>query len=154
MDVLIVLGSTSDKERGKEALSTLEGLGVDAKIVVASAHRSPDRLREIVRKSDANVFIAMAGMSAALPGAVASLTTRPVIGVPLSGKLNLDSILSVIQMPPGVPVAAVSLDGARNAALLAAEILGLSDDRLHERLREYREDMTRQVVEGSESVGD
>lgn len=154
MDVLIVLGSASDADRGKEALATLDGLGVGAQMIVASAHRSPDRLREVVQKSDAKIFIAMAGMSAALPGAIAALTTRPVIGVPLSGKLNLDSVLSVVQMPPGVPVAAVSLDGARNAALLAAAILGLSDPNLRGRLSDYRENMAQQVAQDSERVGD
>ncbi len=153
MDVLIVLGSASDADRGKEALATLQELGVDAQMIVASAHRSPDRLKRVVEDSDAKVFIAMAGMSAALPGAIASLTTRPVVGVPLSGKLNLDSLLSVVQMPPGIPVAAVSLDGAKNAALLAAAILGLSDRKLEGRLRDYREAMAQQVARDSERVG-
>jgi 5-(carboxyamino)imidazole ribonucleotide mutase len=153
MDVLVVLGSVSDIDRGKRALQVLEEFGVEAEMVIASAHRTPDRLREVVQASDARVFIAMAGMSAALPGAIASLTLRPVIGVPLSGKLNLDSILSVTQMPPGVPVAAVSLDGAENAALLAVEILALSDDGLREKLRAYRERMAEGVARDSQQLG-
>ncbi len=153
MEVLIILGSASDGDMGKEALQVLEGLGVDAELVVASAHRSPERLRRLVEKSDAKVFIAMAGMSAALPGAIAALTVRPVIGVPMSGKLNIDSVLSVLQMPPGVPVAAVALDGAKNAALLASEILALSDRKLRKQLREYREGLTQKVAQDSEKLG-
>lgn len=139
MDVLVVLGSVSDQERGEQVLEVLRELGVETDVVVASAHRTPDLLRQIVRESDAKVFIALAGMSAALPGVIAALTLRPVVGVPLSGKLNLDAILSVSQMPPGVPVAAVSLDGAENAAILAAEILALSRPDLESRLRSYRD---------------
>ena len=106
-DVLIVMGSKSDAEVGKKAASVLSDFGVDHKMVVASAHRTPDHLRELVRSSDAKVFIAIAGLSAALPGTIAAYTTKPVIGVPVSGKVNLDSILSITQMPPGIPVAAV-----------------------------------------------
>ncbi len=153
MDVLIVLGSISDIERGRKALQVLEEFGVKAELKVASAHRTPERLRQIVERSEVKVFIAMAGMSAALPGAIASLTTRPVIGVPLSGKLNLDSVLSVSQMPPGVPVAAVSLDGSENAALLAIEILALSVPELGEKLRSYREKVAEGVARDSREVG-
>lgn len=150
---MVILGSVSDVDRGKRALEVLEEFGVEAEMVIASAHRTPERLREVVMNSDAKVFIAMAGMSAALPGAVASLTIRPVIGVPLSGKLSLDSILSVTQMPPGVPVAAVSLDGAVNAALLAVEILALVDGSLREKLRAYRERMAEGVARDSRKLG-
>lgn len=153
MDVLIVLGSGSDAEQGEKALETLRDFDVEAQLVVASAHRTPDRLRKVVEAADARVFIAMAGMSAALPGTVAALTTKPVIGVPLSGKLNLDSVLSVTQMPPGIPVAAVSLDGAMNAALLAVEILALSHPSLQERLEAYREGLRAGVAKDSESLG-
>ncbi len=153
MDVLVILGSKSDADRGEKAVALLEEFGVPSKLVVASAHRSPDRLRRLVEDSDARIFVAMAGMSAALPGAVAALTTRPVIGVPLSGKLNLDSILAVTQMPPGIPVAAVSLDGAENAALLAVEILALADPKLRGRLEAYREGMREAIAKDSQIVG-
>lgn len=153
MDVLIILGSVSDRASGEKALRQLEEFGVEAQLVVASAHRTPDRLRRIVQESDARVFIAMAGMSAALPGTVAALTTQPVIGVPLSGTLNLDALLSVVQMPPGVPVAAVSLDGAVNAALLAVEILALADPKLGEKLQAYRTRRAEAVVADSEKLG-
>ncbi|MCJ2531832.1 MAG: 5-(carboxyamino)imidazole ribonucleotide mutase [Candidatus Thermoplasmatota archaeon] len=153
MDVLVILGSKSDADRGEKAVAILEEFGVPSKLVVASAHRTPDRLRRVVEDSDARIFVAMAGMSAALPGTVAALTTRPVIGVPLSGKLNLDSVLAVTQMPPGIPVAAVSLDGAENAALLAVEILALADPELQARLEAYREGMREAIAKDSQIVG-
>jgi 5-(carboxyamino)imidazole ribonucleotide mutase len=151
-DVTILLGSKNDISVGEKALDILRKFDVSAEIVVASAHRTPERVKEIVSKSDAKVFIAIAGLSAALPGAVAALTMRPVIGVPVSGKINLDSILSIVQMPPGVPVAAVGLDRGDNAALLALEILALSDRRIHDKLIEYRNEMAKQVERDSEEV--
>ncbi|MFQ5986725.1 MAG: 5-(carboxyamino)imidazole ribonucleotide mutase [Thermoplasmata archaeon] len=153
MDVLVILGSKSDAVRGEKALAILEEFGVPAGLIVASAHRTPDRLRKVVEGSEAQVFIAMAGMSAALPGTVAALTIRPVIGVPLSGKLNLDSVLAVTQMPPGIPVAAVSLDGAVNAALLATEILALANPDLRDRLEAYRDRMRMAIAEDSGDLG-
>ena len=153
MDVLVILGSKSDADRGKKAVAVLEEFDVQTRLIVASAHRTPNRLRKAVEDSDAQIFIAMAGMSAALPGTVAALTIRPVIGVPLSGKLNLDAVLAVTQMPPGVPVAAVSLDGAVNAALLAVEILALSQPTLRERLETYREGMREAIEKDSGSLG-
>lgn len=151
-DVTILLGSKNDISVGEKALDILRKFDVSAEIVVASAHRTPERVKEIVSKSDAKVFIAIAGLSAALPGAVAALTMRPVIGVPVSGKINLDSILSIVQMPPGVPVAAVGLDRGDNAALLALEILALSERRIHDKLIEYRNEMAKQVERDSEEV--
>jgi 5-(carboxyamino)imidazole ribonucleotide mutase len=108
----------------------------------------------MVEESDAKIFIAVAGMAAALPGAIASYTVRPVIGVPVSGKVNLDSILSIVQMPPGIPVAAVGVDRGENAALLAAEMLALEDGRLRDKLLAHRKEMERQVEKDSEEVGD
>ncbi|TMA07831.1 MAG: AIR carboxylase family protein, partial [Methanobacteriota archaeon] len=100
VEVLIVLGSKTDSEVGKKAGSLLDEFGVEHEMVVASAHRTPDLLRDLIRNTPAKVFIAVAGLSAALPGTIAAHTTKPVIGVPVSGKLNLDAILSVSQMPP------------------------------------------------------
>ena len=100
VDVLIVLGSKTDAEVGKQASSFLDQFGVGYEMVVASAHRTPDLLRDLIRNTTAKVFIAIAGLSAALPGTIAAHTTKPVIGVPVSGKLNLDAVLSVSQMPP------------------------------------------------------
>ncbi|HKZ98132.1 MAG TPA: 5-(carboxyamino)imidazole ribonucleotide mutase [Thermoplasmata archaeon] len=152
-DVVIVLGSKSDAEVGKAASSILKDFGVEHEIVVASAHRTPELLRDLVRNTPAKVFIAAAGMSAALPGTIAAHTTKPVIGVPVSGKVNLDAILSVSQMPPGVPVAAVGLDRGENAAILAVEILALRDERLADKLREHREAMKKWVLEDSRTLG-
>ncbi|MGD0638393.1 MAG: AIR carboxylase family protein, partial [Nitrososphaerales archaeon] len=104
-----------------------------------SAHRNPEGLKVYVSASDARVFIAVAGLAAHLPGVIASMTLRPVIGVPVNVKLNgLDSLLSIVQMPPGVPVACVGVDNARNAGILAAEILALTDSGVAERLERMR----------------
>jgi len=136
--VCIIMGSKSDMPVAEKAIKVLSELRVPFTVTVASAHRTPDRVKGIVKESDADVFIAIAGLSAALPGVVSALTRRPVIGVPVSGKVNLDAVLSIVQMPPGVPVAAVGLDRGDNAAILAAEILALHDKALAERLRDLR----------------
>ncbi len=154
VDVLIVLGSKTDAEVGKQASSFLDQFGVGYDMVVASAHRTPDLLRDLIRNTTAKVFIAIAGLSAALPGTIAAHTTKPVIGVPVSGKLNLDAVLSVSQMPPGVPVAAVGLDRGENAAILAVEILALRDERLEEKLKEHREALKKWVLEDSRTLGE
>src|SRR2546429_7658331 len=106
VDVLIVLGSKTDAEVGKQASSFLDQFGVGYEMVVASAHRTPDLLRDLIRNTTARVFIGVAGLSAALPGTIAAHTTKTVLGGPVSGKLNLDAGLSVSQMQPGLPVAA------------------------------------------------
>jgi phosphoribosylaminoimidazole carboxylase PurE protein len=127
----IVMGSESDRETMQAAANELEKLGIACEVRVMSAHRQPDLVSEYARGARARglrVLIAGAGLSAALPGVVAAHTDLPVIGVPLSSRLSaaggLDAILSVVQMPPGVPVAAVGLDNARNAGVLAARIIG------------------------------
>ena len=138
--VSVVMGSESDRELGEKAASTLSDFGVEHEMVVYSAHRDPEGLKAYVNSSNASVFIAIAGLSAALPGTIASHTFRPVIGVPKEVKLGgLDSLLSIVQMPSGVPVACVGVDNARNAAVLATEILALGDDGLKKKLGEYRE---------------
>lgn len=139
-DVTIIAGSPSDKDLTSKVEKLLRDFGVEYESLIASAHRNPDRVREIVVSSQAKVFIAIAGLSAALPGAIASHTTRPVIGLPKSVKLGgLDSLLSIAQMPPGVPVATVGIDNAKNAAILALEVLAVGDEKLSKRLLEYRE---------------
>jgi 5-(carboxyamino)imidazole ribonucleotide mutase len=150
--VLVILGSKSDLEVGQKAVATLKKFGVGTRIVVASAHRTPDRVKRLVEESDADVFIAVAGLAAALPGTIASFTVKPVIGVPVSGKVNLDSILSIVQMPPGIPVAAVGVDRGENAALLAVEMLALNDPRLKQELQKHRREMADQVEKDSEEV--
>lgn len=123
-DVLVLAGSKSDEKIVKKATDALDELGVSYEADYCSAHREPGRLDEIISKSSARVFICIAGLSAALPGVVASKTEKPVIGVPVESKLaGLDALLSTVQMPPGVPVAAVGIDNGKNAAILAKRIL-------------------------------
>ena len=137
--VSLIIGSESDRELGEKAEAILKDFGVDHDFEVFSAHRNPQALKDFVEASDSEVFIAIAGLSAALPGFIAAHTLKPVIGVPKDVKLGgLDSLLSIVQMPTGVPVACVGVDNARNAALLAIEILALADEGLREKLGEYR----------------
>lgn len=151
-EVLIIMGSKSDLPVGQKALDVLKELGISQEIKVASAHRTPKLVQELVEKSDAKVFIAIAGLAAALPGLMAAHTVKPVIGVPVSGKVNLDSVLSIVQMPPGIPVAAVGLDGGENAALLAAEMIALCNPDLARRLEEHRRAQESKVHADSSSL--
>jgi 5-(carboxyamino)imidazole ribonucleotide mutase len=146
MKILIIMGSSSDAPVAEKAKALLEEFKVPCSVTVASAHRTPDLLKSLVEKSDADVFIGIAGLSAALPGSIAAHTVKPVIGVPVSGKVNLDAILSIIQMPPGIPVGAVGLDRGENAALLAVEILAVSDKKLQKKLVEYRKKMREKAL--------
>lgn len=142
--VSVVVGSRSDLELAEKAVEVLRELGVECEVRVLSAHRNPKELEEYVSKSDAEVFIAIAGLSAALPGYIASRTLKPVVGVPRSVKLGgLDALLSTVQMPTGVPVACVGIDNPKNAALLAAEVLGLKYEEVRSRLAEYRRRLSR-----------
>ena len=155
--VLIIMGSDSDAEQMSQAAAALDELGVPYDFTVASAHRSPDRAKQIVtdaEKNGAAVFIAGAGMAAHLPGVVASLTTRPVIGVPLaSGSLQgVDARDAIVQMPPGIPVASVAIGGARNAGILAAQIIATSDADLFAKMREQRRSMADAVTAKSKKV--
>ncbi len=144
------MGSKSDEKVGEKAVKVLKELDIDYEITVSSAHRAPDRTRELCQGAD--VFITIAGLSAALPGVVASHTTKPVIGVPVSGKVNMDSILSILQMPPGIPVAAVGLDRGDNAALLAAEILAVSHEEIGEKLTRYRARWGEKILKDAEEI--
>jgi 5-(carboxyamino)imidazole ribonucleotide mutase len=123
-DIAVISGSKSDQEIVDKILRRLEERGASYEHKILSAHRNPKELEKYVAESDARVFIGVAGLSAALPGVIASRTTRPVIGVPVSAKLGgMDSLLSIVQMPPGVPVACVGIDNGENAALLALRML-------------------------------
>jgi len=146
MKILMILGSKSDMPVAEKAEKILKNFSVKYEIKVASAHRTPEYLKKMVEKSDAEVFIGVAGLSAALPGAIASHTIKPVIGVPVSGKVNLDSILSIVQMPPGIPVGGVGLDRGDNAALLAVQILSITDKKLAEEMNKYRKEMKEKVM--------
>jgi len=124
VDIAVISGSKSDQMIVDRILDRLKEEGVSFEHQVLSAHRNPKELEEYVSSTDAQIFIAVAGLSAALPGVIASRTHRPVIGVPVSAKLGgLDALLSIVQMPPGVPVACVGIDNGENAALLAIRIL-------------------------------
>jgi len=130
VDVSILSGSASDASVVQRVAEVLNEHGVTWETRVISAHRDPAALDDYIQRSDCKVFIAVAGLSAALPGVVASRTKRPVIGVPVSGKLmgGLDALLSIVQMPKGVPVACVGVDNGENAALLAIRILSLDKE--------------------------
>ncbi|MCI4329523.1 MAG: 5-(carboxyamino)imidazole ribonucleotide mutase [Thermoplasmata archaeon] len=138
MKVSVLVGSKSDLEHAEKVRFRLTELGIPCEVHVASAHRTPEKVDRIVADTETDVFVAMAGLSAALPGTVAARTLKPVVGVPINRGLGLDSLLSVVQMPPGVPVAAVGLDASENAALLAAEILALKYPEVTVALQKYR----------------
>ena len=146
MKIQIILGSKSDMPVAEKAEKILKSFSVNYDIKIASAHRTPEVVKKLVEENDADVFIGIAGLAAALPGSIAAHTIKPVIGVPVSGKINLDSILSIIQMPPGIPVAAVGLDRGDNAALLAVEIAALKDVTLKKELDKYRAEMKKKAV--------
>ena len=141
---LIIIGSKSDMEYAEKCKEQLQVFSVESNIEVSSAHRHPERTKELTGKAEANgyeVIIAMAGLSAALPGVAAAHSTLPVIGVPLPAALSgLDSLLSVTQMPPGIPVAAVAIGspGAKNAAVLAARILAIKHESVKELVIKHR----------------
>lgn len=131
MKVLIICGSKSDMHVAAKTSNVLDLNNVSNEVQIASAHRDPKKVKELVKNSDADVFIAIAGLSAALPGFIASITDKPVIGVPVNVKLDgLDALLSSMQMPSGVPVATVGIDNGKNAALLAIRILKLKYPKL------------------------
>jgi phosphoribosylaminoimidazole carboxylase PurE protein len=155
--VCIVMGSDSDAEVMSQAAAALDEAGVPYEMTVASAHRTPERTKEVITNAErdgAAVFIAGAGMAAHLPGVVASFTTRPVIGVPLSsGALQgVDALYAIVQMPPGIPVASVAIGGARNAGILAAQIIATADEELARRLQEKRRGMADAVLEKAKRI--
>ena len=150
--VSIIMGSKSDLPVADKAIALLRKFGVQFDIAVASAHRTPRRVEDLVTGSNADVFISIAGLSAALPGVVASYTVKPVIGVPVSGSINIDALFSIVQMPPGIPVAAVGMDRGENAAVLALEILALNDTELRDKIIQYRREQAEKVVVDSEKV--
>ncbi len=143
--VRIIIGSQSDMAHAEKAKEQLNFFGISNDLFVSSAHRTPERTKELCIKAEddgVKVIIAMAGMAAHLPGVVASFTTLPVIGVPLSGSpLNgVDSLYAVVQMPTGIPVATVAIDGAKNAAILAAQIIAVSNLDIKVKLMKMREE--------------
>ena len=150
MKAAILMGSDSDWPILKPAVEVLKQFGIEAVVEVASAHRTPDKVRQFVKDSvdgGVGVFIVAAGAAAHLAGVVASYTTRPVIGVPINATpLNgMDALLSTVQMPSGVPVATMAVNGAKNAAILAVEIFSVADAGLQQKLSAYREEMVQGV---------
>ncbi len=144
--ITIILGSISDKLIFEKAKAIFNMFEIKYDLRIVSAHRTPEKIEEIVKNSNSEIFIAMAGLSAALPGVIAANTIKPVIGVPIESKLDgLDALLSIVQMPPGIPVACVGIDRGENAALLAIEILALKNDDLKNKLNNYRKKMKEKI---------
>ena len=153
----IIMGSDSDLEVMKDAAKVMEDFAIDFEITVVSAHRTPERMYEYAktaRERGLKVIIAGAGGAAHLPGMVAAITTLPVIGVPVQLKTlsGLDSLLSIVQMPGGVPVATVAINNAKNAGLLAAQILGVENAEIANKLQEYKDKMKSEVEEKAQKV--
>ena len=155
----IIMGSDSDLTVMKEAGNILEELGVAAEYSIVSAHRTPDRMVSYARQAQERglkAIIAGAGGAAHLPGMTASMTTLPVIGVPIQSRNSMDgwdSVLSILQMPSGIPVATVALDGAKNAGLLAARIVGAYDAQVAENLTQYQSSLANKVEKANERLG-
>lgn len=151
--VSIIMGSTSDLPVMEKAAKFLDNMDVPFEMNALSAHRTPAEVESFARNAKARgirVIIAGAGMAAALPGVIAASTTVPVIGVPIKGMLDgLDAMLSIIQMPPGIPVATVGVNGAQNAAILAVEMLALADEALAKRLEQYKDSLKEKIVKAN-----
>ena len=154
----IIMGSKSDYSVMNEAAKVLEGFDVEYEINIVSAHRTPEKMMDYSKKAHLNgisVIIAGAGGAAHLPGMVASNSSLPVIGVPIKSRNSIDgwdSVLSILQMPAGVPVATVALDGAKNAGILAAQILSVSDKNLSEKIKQYKTDLADKVLKDDSTL--
>lgn len=156
--VSIIMGSTSDLPVMEKAAKFLDEMQVPFEMNALSAHRTPQEVETFAREAEGRglkVIIAGAGMAAALPGVIAASTTVPVIGVPIKGMLDgLDAMLSIIQMPPGIPVATVGVNGALNAAILAVEMLALADKELHQRLATYKQGLGQKIVKANAELAE
>lgn len=154
--VSVIMGSTSDLPVMEKACQLLDSMQVPFEVSALSAHRTPDEVERFAREAQGRgvrVIIAGAGMAAALPGVIAASTTLPVIGVPIKGMLDgLDAMLSMIMMPPGIPVATVGVNAAQNAAILAVEIIALGDEALRQRLSDYKAGLKAKVVKANEEL--
>ena len=151
--VSIIMGSTSDLPVMEKAMQFLNDMHVPFEVNALSAHRTPDAVEQFAKSAQQRgikVIIAGAGMAAALPGVIAASTTLPVIGVPIKGMLDgLDAMLSIIQMPPGIPVATVGVNAAQNAGILAAEMIALGDEVLSIKMKAYKEDLKQKIVKAN-----
>ncbi|MBQ7870111.1 MAG: 5-(carboxyamino)imidazole ribonucleotide mutase [Prevotella sp.] len=156
--VSIIMGSTSDLPVMEKACKFLNDMQVPFEVNALSAHRTPDAVEEFARgakERGVKVIIAGAGMAAALPGVIAASTTLPVIGVPIKGMLDgLDAMLSIIQMPPGIPVATVGVNGAQNAAILAVEMMALADEALAARLAEFKNGLKEKIEKANKDLAE
>lgn len=154
--VSIIMGSTSDLPVMEEAAKVLNELGVPFEMNALSAHRTPEKVEEFARNAHGKgikVIIAGAGMAAHLPGVIAAFTALPVIGVPVKSSFDgMDSLLAIVQMPPGIPVATVAVNGARNAGILAAQMISIGDDALFERLKVFKEDLKKKILQANEEL--
>lgn len=150
------MGSTSDLPVMEAAAKFLNEMKIPFEMNALSAHRTPEKVEEFARgarQRGIRVVIAAAGMAAHLPGVIAAMTTLPVIGVPIKASLDgLDALLAIVQMPPGIPVATVGINGAQNAAILAAEILATADEDLHDKLVLFKEDLKKKVIKANEEL--
>lgn len=147
MDVRIIMGSSSDAAIGEKVTSFLKKFEVDYEVTVISAHRALGDLDKMMTQDDAKVYIGIAGKAAHLSGVMAGMTTKPVIGIPVKSSTldGLDALLSTVQMPKGVPVATMAIDGGENAAIFATQILGLANEELAQKLHDYKTEMTEGV---------
>jgi len=156
--VSIIMGSTSDLPVMEKAAKFLDDMEVPFEMNALSAHRTPSEVEAFAHEAEGRglkVIIAAAGMAAALPGVIAAQTTLPVIGVPIKGMLDgLDALLSIVQMPPGIPVATVGVNGAQNAAVLACEMLALTDEALAARMREYKKGLAQKIVKANQELAE
>ena len=156
--VSIIMGSTSDLPVMEKAMQFLNDQQIAFEVNALSAHRTPDAVEQFARSAEERgirVIIAAAGMAAALPGVIAASTTLPVIGVPIKGMLDgLDAMLSIIQMPPGIPVATVGVNGAMNAAILAMEMLALSDKDIAARLKTYKQGLGKKIEKANKDLAE
>lgn len=154
--VSIIMGSTSDLPVMGKAAGLLNEFEIPFEINALSAHRTPKEVEQFASNASKNgiqVIIAAAGMAAHLPGVIASMTTLPVIGVPISASLDgMDALLAIVQMPPGIPVATVGINGALNAAILAVQILATEDEELQKKLIDYKENLKKKIVEANEEL--
>ncbi|WP_394747264.1 5-(carboxyamino)imidazole ribonucleotide mutase [Spongiimicrobium salis] len=156
--VAVVMGSTSDLPVMQDAIDILKGFDIEVDVDIVSAHRTPEKLFEFSKNAHTNgysVIIAGAGGAAHLPGMVASMSPLPVIGVPVKSSNSIDgwdSVLSILQMPGGVPVATVALNGAKNAGILAAQIIGSADNCVLDKIILYKEGLKQKVINGAEEV--
>ncbi len=154
--VSIIMGSTSDLPVMEKAAQVLNDLKIPFEINALSAHRTPEAVEKFAKGAEERgikVIIAAAGMAAHLPGVIASMTKLPIIGVPIKASLNgLDALLAIVQMPPGIPVATVGIDGAQNAGILAAQMLSLSDVVLAERLADFKENLKTKIQKANEDL--